>query len=197
MKRLEEGYVDIISKHSEHSRVSRKWVDVRPRPLYFGLPVIRRTTVFPGGGPGYTLNRAALEVFGTKGMAEFLSDATDPREDLFIGSFFSSNGIFLSNTVDDHGGRRYLALDADIAGTYFEGQIGPDLPRELKKKYNITFATGLNSVSEQGIAFHLKNTGEKHKRHLHLKNTGRSVKWDFRSSDLMRRYHAIIHDLCD
>jgi glycoprotein-N-acetylgalactosamine 3-beta-galactosyltransferase len=153
VKQLEEGYMDVISNHLQHSN-GKKWVDIHPRPLYFGSAAPHNTVVFPGGGPGYTLNQAVLEVFGTKGM-DFLPNVTDSREDVFTRSvFFSDIGIILSNTMDDHGRRHYLVLDTDVSGTFYVDQPGSDTPKLIRLKYNITPAIGLNSVLEQGIAFH-------------------------------------------
>ena len=106
---------------------------------------------------------------------------------MLIGSFFSIDGVILSNTIDENGGRRYVALSADDAGRYHKGQPGPDSPHHLKKRFGLEIAYGEDSVSEQGIAFHLnKKQGGNH-----------HPPWHHTLSDLMRRYHAIVNGLCD
>ena len=56
---------------------------------------------------GYVLNRAALELFGKYGVSTWLAEALDPREDVFMGSFYYSIGLYLADTHDMHGGIRF------------------------------------------------------------------------------------------
>lgn len=60
----------------------------RPRPLLLGMPHLYRQMHFPSGGGGYVLNRAALDWLSNMGLKAFLPNATDSREDLFLGSAF-------------------------------------------------------------------------------------------------------------
>ena len=62
------------------------------------------------GGSGYTLNRAALKLLQQEGLLDdsLWSDLFDSREDVFIGSMFSSVGVYVSVTIDDYQGGRYL-----------------------------------------------------------------------------------------
>merc|ERR1712157_693235 len=109
--RLEDGYLDPISKHYEAR--TKKWADVRPRPLVFGIPYwhakVRSAVI--SGGPGYMLNRAAVEVFGERILPNFLPENRDSREDIFMGSGFMGQDIYLSVTRDGENGERF-ARDA-------------------------------------------------------------------------------------
>ncbi|OEU07014.1 hypothetical protein FRACYDRAFT_151528, partial [Fragilariopsis cylindrus CCMP1102] len=80
---------------------------LRPRPLILGTPYPFRNIVFPAGGPGYTLNRAAVKFFGEKVLTNFLPISRDSREDLFMGSGFAGEGVFLTDTRDDVNATRY------------------------------------------------------------------------------------------
>jgi hypothetical protein len=83
------------------------------RPLLLGSPAPRsKSSTFPMGGCGYTLNRAALQFFVKECLPSFLPNATDSREDVFLGGCLASNGIHTVDTRDDEGGWRYLALNA-------------------------------------------------------------------------------------
>ena len=62
--------------------------------------------IIPCGGAGYTLNRAALEHFG-KNIDTYNADFRDSREDIFMGGFFTTEGIILCDTNDRLKGARY------------------------------------------------------------------------------------------
>ena len=85
VSKSENGYLDEISSFPEQRREAEKWLDggdyreqhgISNRPLYFGLSRLFKSTIWPLGGPGYTLNRAALEACGKVQI--------DLREDLLI-----------------------------------------------------------------------------------------------------------------
>ena len=46
-----------------------------PRPLLLGSPFLFRDKLIVDGGPGYTLNRAAVELLVEKHLPSFLPDA--------------------------------------------------------------------------------------------------------------------------
>lgn len=111
VKRLEEGYVDAFSKSIPSAPGAAK---IRPRYLVFGAPHFwSGKGVFPDGGPGYTFNRAALNLFVEDGLPKILPDLRDPREDVFVGGYFREKGHFVVDTRDSEGGARYIDTDLD------------------------------------------------------------------------------------
>ena len=73
--------------------------------MLLGVPLTKGNGLFPQGGGGYTLNREALKLIGTKGgpLDTVLADLEDSREDVFIASVLESIGTFISDTRDDTG----------------------------------------------------------------------------------------------
>jgi len=179
--RLEDGYLDEISIKMKAS----KWDKEKgPRPLIIGLPFSPKKTLSPGlntvprGGPGYTLNRAALEFFGKAGkMDSFLKDNIDSREDVFVGSFFQGNGIYLSHTLDRTGGLRYQESAEWLSRMRNHAKFASV---GLTRGEYLDYA----HVSEEFASFHLK------KDKKWLKKNNRTM------AELMHRYHAILYDLC-
>jgi hypothetical protein len=140
------------------------------------------------GGPGYTLNRAALDLFAKKGFETHLFDATDPREDVFMGSFFCDQGVYLVHTQDPQGAWRYLQAGADRA-YYFDGVSSIINPKQLEKKFGISTLGGMDGVSEQTIAMHLKEHLKFDKGRLHSMNSS--------MPELIYRYYALLQGWCD
>jgi hypothetical protein len=130
------------------------------------------------------MNRAALDLFAKNGLETFLFDATDPREDVFMGSFFLSEGVYLVDTQDPQGAWRYLQAGAETA-YHFDGVSSIINPKQLEKKFGISTLGGMDGVSEQTIAMHLKEEKDR----LHLMN--KSV------PELMNRYYALLQGWCD
>ena len=98
------------------------------------------------------LNRAALELFGTRGTSTWLANNTDPREDVFIGSFCCSQGLYLADTRNaDDGGCRFCGT---ARACYDRTEIGQ---KDLKTTFGFKIVTGIDSCSEQQISFHLKD----------------------------------------
>eukprot|EP00529_Nitzschia_sp_RCC80_P022297 CAMPEP_0113480372 /NCGR_PEP_ID=MMETSP0014_2-20120614/21840_1 /TAXON_ID=2857 /ORGANISM="Nitzschia sp." /LENGTH=479 /DNA_ID=CAMNT_0000373797 /DNA_START=23 /DNA_END=1462 /DNA_ORIENTATION=+ /assembly_acc=CAM_ASM_000159 len=147
-----------------------------PRPVFLGIPVGFRQLFFPAGGPGYTMNRRALEIFGSKSLEICMTDAVDPREDVFVAQCLDNEGVFLSDTRhDDTKGTRY----GESAESEYTGKVPyrNNLPR-LGIVYN---QAGLERVSDDFFSFHLKN--EKNR----LTQMNRSM------PDLIYRYHTVLH----
>jgi len=176
--RQEDGYLDETSIKMKAS----KWDKEKgPRPLIIGLPMPhykKGLNIFPRGGPGYTLNRAALEFFGKAGkMDSFLKDNIDSREDVFVGSFFQGNGIYLSHTLDRTGGLRYQESAEWLSRMRNHAKFASV---GLTRGEYLDYA----HVSEEFASFHLK------KDKKWLKKNNRTM------AELMHRYHAILYDLC-
>lgn len=140
------------------------------------LSYSRRVTTFPAGGPGYTLNGAALDIFIQKGYDSFHPNKTDFREDAFVGGFFELQGIWVSDTRDDTNASRYGG-EAD-AVFHFDGRRSPIFPSEQLREWGVAYNKGIGSASEQTVSFHLKDR----------KEVG--------VTNLMYRYHALLHGLC-
>jgi hypothetical protein len=60
------------------------------RPLFLGTPLFKQKDdvrqIFPAGGSGYTLNRAALQLLQTN-LDTYFPNAIDPREDAWVVCF--------------------------------------------------------------------------------------------------------------
>jgi glycoprotein-N-acetylgalactosamine 3-beta-galactosyltransferase len=182
MAALEEGHNDAIFR--VQNRGGKANTDhLRPRPLLLGIPMPFRQVFFPAGGPGYTLNRAAVKFFGEKSLTNFLPAARDSREDVFMGSAFHGEGVFLADTRDAVNGTRY-GSSAETS-TYFSG--GPHFigPERQKRLFGIEYALFEDNASSQQIGFHLKDD----KKMLTALN--RTI------SDSIYRYHTFLYNLTD
>lgn len=142
-------------------------------------------SIFPAGGPGYTLNRAALDFWGKHAMHSFCPGNIDAREDVFMGGFFGEqHGIYLSHDLDENFARRYVE-SADEMFHYANSQPKPFLPKVLKDLFYLESKEYINSTSEEVFSFHLKDDRE------FLKRKGRTI------AELIHRYHAVLYDKCD
>jgi len=179
---LENGYVDIIALHLSKS-LGTTTENLRPRPLLFGSPMHWKGCLFPSGGSGYTLNRAALDIFAEDGLPSFSPNTTDPREDLFIGSYFCSKGVFVSDSRDANNGTRYAGSGENSFN--FDGKRSPISPQFLCRRYGICYNIGIDSASDQQIGFHLKDDKTR------LQDLNRTV------SDILYRYFTFLHGMSD
>ena len=57
---------------------------------------------FASGAAGYTLNRAALDLFSTEGK-EFFKDTTEPQQDVNMSKYFEGKGVSTADTRDPEG----------------------------------------------------------------------------------------------
>jgi len=177
--RLESGFVDQISNaKAPHIWDPRK----RPRPLVLGTPMMWKGCTFPSGGPGYTLNLAALDIFVEQGIPSFLPDSHDSREDVFLGSWFCSAGVYVTHSTDENNGQRYWS-SAEFSSKY--NGNSPVQPKRLKQLFNISIPLGGNSASSQQIGFHLKDD----KKMLEMQ--GHTI------AEQIYRYHALLSDWCN
>jgi glycoprotein-N-acetylgalactosamine 3-beta-galactosyltransferase len=169
--RLLHGFLDQIAMRYPEAQ---KWKTQRPRPLLIGQPQWRgrKSRVFPAGGNGYVLNRAAVELYGQQGRPH-LENLTDSREDVFMGEFLGSVGAPVVNTQDQHGGWRFFGECAQ--DTYdFDGYKSPTQPKHLESIFGIKTLRGMDSFSEQLVSFHLKNCVAS-------------------AEDVMYRYHSLLN----
>lgn len=181
VKRLEQGYLDRISMH--HAVHGAKMsAQLRPRPLFFGNLMIHKRLPVIAGGPGYILNKAALQLWGENGADSFRTTWQDPREDVFMADFFFTQRVFISETQDSCNGWRF-AESAQLTSE-FNGINSPITPAALKAKYGFEIPPYLDSVSEYEISFHLKYDKNR------LATLGLSTR------DLILRYHAFFNGWC-
>lgn len=81
--RLENGSMDRFSRRPP------KWKpEMGPRPILLGTPMLHKKIIAISGGPGYTINRAALDAVN-EGTHVFNPYAEDSREDIFFCGFNS------------------------------------------------------------------------------------------------------------
>jgi hypothetical protein len=157
VEKLQNGHLDTISQRHQDAQ---KWATVRPRPLLLATPIYRGNKgIYPSGGPGYTLNRAALDLFGTEGLSKFYVNNTDSREDAYMGGFFQERGIYTTDTRDEKGAWRYMIEGLETMYK-FDGVISPIVPLKMKDLYkNLTYYPSIDGVSSQAVSFHLKDYG--------------------------------------
>lgn len=182
MAALEDGYNDVIFR--KQNKGSKANTDhLRPRPLFLGSPYPFRGLLFPAGGPGYTLNRAAVKLFGEKVLTNFSPISRDSREDVFMGSGFAGEGVFLTDTRDAVNATRYG--ESAEGSTHFTFGRSVIQPKLLKRRFGIEFAFFEDHASSQMIGFHLKDE----KKRLTARN--RTI------SDSIYRYHTFLYNLTD
>ena len=183
VERLENGYIDRISE--KHRKQVRDWKGeniTSSRPLIFGTPLFFKKCPSPAGGSGYMFNRAALDLFGKKALPNHLTNFTDSREDIFVGSFFCTHGVYLTDTQHmTYGGWRF-GHDADEV-YYYEGK-SPLVPSLLEKIYGFPIRLGMDSMSYDAISLHLKGSKK------------RVTDLGFEVADLNYRYEVVLYDMC-
>jgi hypothetical protein len=192
------SYLDRISSHPKHIRKARKVAAATAqhntrygRPLLFGAPMVSKHIPVIAGGPGYILNAAALDIFGTKGGTNmYETDTYDSKEDWLIGQYFVNHGIYISDTRDNsRNGEDSARFGPGGQFTYqFNGVKSPTRPKRLHSLYGLGIKSQLDSISEQQISFHLKDDYP----YLNSLNSN-----NYTISQLMIRYHAILYHWCE
>jgi len=156
--KLRNGHLDAFSNHKYFINRNSIRAQSRPRPLLLGQPQFlvagRLRTVFASGGAGYTLNRAALDLFAKEGK-DFFKDTTDPKEDVYMSKFFEGKGVSTADTRDPEGGWRFLGSCLDDM-TNFNGIRNEIRPRMIRSMYDVNTLVGTDAFSAQTISFHLK-----------------------------------------
>lgn len=157
------------------------------RPLFFGAPLFKEKDdglkeIYPAGGSGYTLNRAALQLLQTH-LGTYFPDDIDPREDAYMGGLFSSLGVYVSNTLDGSRGARYIG-SAEQSYRFQYGVTVSEYPMSFMFKFNIRRYFSLDGVSSTAVSFHLKYDAKWLAKNNHT------------IADLMIRYHSILYGKC-
>jgi glycoprotein-N-acetylgalactosamine 3-beta-galactosyltransferase len=139
-------------------------------PLYLGRRYALRgdmENLFNSGGPGYTLNRAALKVLVAWGMPHHYVDARASGEDVKVAQVLRHFGVFPYETKDETGAERYMPW---MPGTHYEYKIGSNDGNY--GLYGIGIKEGMDCCSSRSVAFH------------------------YASPDAMRRMHALLYGHC-
>ncbi len=177
---LENGKCELFYKEC-------KWTpDMGPRPLYFGQPFFYKGIV-PAGGPGYTLNRAALSILNRQ-LDTYLPENIDSREDILLGGAMHGGGVEVSLTLDaNNGGERYGESAQAQFDFYGNGPTAPLLLRGVVKRRFRKFTLPppklyMDSISDQYVSAHLKD------RKPILEAQNHTI------AELIYRYHAVLND---
>jgi len=171
VRQLSNGHLDVFTKRNPNAT---QWKTKHPRPLLLGMPMNLKMFIFPAGGNGYVLNRAALDWLGEVALEEYLPNATDSREDVFIGSAFWAHGVCTADSRDNKGAFRFGGTAEDMYN--FDGFKSPVGPRVMKRRYGVEMQKGMDGVSSKTISFHLKGTIV---------------------PEMIFRYHTLLQGYCD
>ena len=83
------------------------------RPLFLGRRFAKRgdqNDIFASGGPGYTMNKAALKTLVVDGFPVYFQNVTSSMEDVLVARTFRELGVAVYDTQDENGGERYMPL---------------------------------------------------------------------------------------
>lgn len=178
-----------VAEYTEHAHIDNvgAWLlahgqqvmTAKPRPMLFGEPSANvREDVYANGAAGYTLNRAALELYAREGLRSFRSELERSFEDVQLGMFFHSRGVPVVNTLDSAGRMRYWP---QALGDEWKSAV---LRQRIQDMFNLTVLTGIWAVSDRPVGCHLKHVRKR------LAGVNASV------ADLIIRYHAFLHAWC-
>ena len=104
---LESDEIKMASNGGETLPVGKQR---KQTPLYLGRRFAydgKLSRIYNSGGPGYTLNKAALKLLVNDGWGAAAERQTY-AEDLFLGAAFRENGVLAYDTKDDSGAERYM-----------------------------------------------------------------------------------------
>lgn len=136
------------------------------RPMVAGGPVLGswirgplRNLVYNGGGSGYTMNQAALDLFVKRGLAECSPNIDEPFEDLFMGQCLKTLGITYPpiETQDSENATRYHQRDPNCMLKPVKRGYANKQKRWREKTYHEPKDPFL-AVSNHSISFHLIKT---------------------------------------
>lgn len=143
------------------------------RPLYLGSTFAlygKLRFQYNSGGPGYTLNKAALKLLVTRGLPKYFPNLVTNAEDVAIAFILKYLGVRPYPTVDAQRRQRYHHFPPG----FYSDKNHHHLPKwYLVNTSPFHYAQGNNSFSNTSIAFHYVQPNE------------------------MRRLHAIVYGLCN
>ncbi|GKY98032.1 hypothetical protein MPSEU_000761300 [Mayamaea pseudoterrestris] len=120
-------------------------------PLYLGKRFRfggRIRTIFNTGGPGYTLNRAALKLLVVDGLPHHYVHDVTSAEDIRIARVFEKLGVYPYETRDENGGERYHHYSPAFHYDFRLNKIS------WLSTVMIDPLEGLNHSSPHSVAFH-------------------------------------------
>ena len=158
---------------SEEIQVAQYWNETHQTPMFLGLLLARGGDLkqrFVSGGPGYTLNRAALKLLVTEGFKT--PGLRAAGEDFFISQLFKGQNVWPYPTMNAQYQPRYHHFTPAILSS----------PDSFKNRYRwfLNFSKPLN-FSSIGPEYFDPN----------------SVSFHFMQNDDMNRLHAVLHGECD
>lgn len=157
-------------------------------PMFLGGPIADKlsTTRYCGGGSGYTLNRAALDLFAKELIhhPDCWPHWQASDEDRIMSSCFRTVGLQCMDTNDQVKESRYHPWGVDYHAGWTKTKLGNWGPVTLEEDQNIPQPEMLGQISVHSVSFHLKPLDGAAKENL--------------PTDLgMRRYHSILYNLCN
>jgi glycoprotein-N-acetylgalactosamine 3-beta-galactosyltransferase len=144
--------------------------EVAQVPLYLGRRYALRgdmENIFNSGGPGYTLNRAALKLLVVQGLPHHYANFHVPDEDLRVAHIFRHFGIFPYETKDETGAERYMPFMPGMHYDFRHAKISKGY-----QQFAIDIKEGTDCCAARSVAFH------------------------YVSPDAMRRMHALLYGHC-
>ena len=167
-------------------------------PMYLGGAVVA-SRKFPhrahcGHGAGYTLNRAALELFQNELSEQHCKDPTvlvgqsngTIAESVSVGELMayclSLVNVSCARTVDKRSALRYLEFGVDYQARWSKQVKGPIKVNPLKIYHNIYMRSKIQGISPSTVSIHLVNGS------LPLANVS--------TADAIRRIHALVYRHC-
>jgi hypothetical protein len=144
----------------------------RNEPLYLGHHVRAPSFRFAGGGPGYILNRRALEIFFEQ--ASQCQEYTEvSAEDRYLGMCYKTIGVLVQDTADARGQQRFIGYEPNIMGKT------DGMAKFFRRLFQLWIddhprtSMGQGLISEQAFGLH----------------------W-FKTPELLHHVHAILYRTC-
>mmetsp|Transcript_19576 Transcript_19576/g.30163 ORF Transcript_19576/g.30163 Transcript_19576/m.30163 type:complete len:932 (+) Transcript_19576:234-3029(+) len=109
--------------------------------------------IFPSGGSGYTMNKAALKSLVVDAFPNYFPHAHTFSEDTMIAKLFRKMNVFPYDTQDEEHGERYMPF---MPGHHYGYKLPKD-PMNSKDwyaKYSIDIKQGPEHCSPRSVAFH-------------------------------------------
>jgi glycoprotein-N-acetylgalactosamine 3-beta-galactosyltransferase len=144
-------------------------------PLYLGRQFAAggdRADTYNTGGPGYTLNRAALKTLVALGMPKHFTDTVWSSEDIFVARILRQFNVYPYDTRDEDGGNRYM---------HFSPAQHYVVQREESQNITSTFNAWYRRVGG-------RDTPDR--------TAARSVAFHHLNADDLLRMHALLYGYC-
>jgi glycoprotein-N-acetylgalactosamine 3-beta-galactosyltransferase len=125
--------------------------------------------IFNSGGPGYTLNKAALKTLVAYGIPNYFTDTATSKEDVMVTKILREFNVTPYETKDKWGGERYMHFSPEY---HYKYRLPPWEPVYWYARYQIDIKEGLDHCAARSIAFHYVDSAQ------------------------MRRFNAILYGLC-